>query len=188
METSTIIIIAVVGFIFLMLVTFYNRLVKLRQNRKNSFSDIDVQLKQRFDLIPQLVNTVKGYASHESKVFEEVTKSRAMVNPNASLNDRAKAEGALGASLMNLFAVAENYPELKADANFRHLQSEISDIENKIAAARRYFNNATNEYNTACEQFPSNIMAKMFAFKQEGFFDIPEANRAAIETAPEVKF
>lgn len=179
-------IVAVIG--LFLVIALYNRLVKLRQNRKNAFSDIDVQLKQRLDLVPQLVNTVKGYAAHESKIFEEVTKTRAQVNPSAGISERAKAESALGASLMHLFAVAENYPNLKADANFQHLQSELSDIENKIAAARRYFNNATNEYNTACEQFPSNILASVFSFRQETFFDVPEEQRSTLENTPEIKF
>ena len=182
------IIALIVGGTLLLLIIFYNRLVKLRQNRKNAFSDIDVQLKQRLDLVPQLVNTVKGYAAHESKVFEEVIKMRAKVNPSAGVAERAQAEASLGGSLMNLFAVAENYPDLKADSNFQHLQKELSDIENKIAAARRYFNNSTNEYNTACEQFPSNIIAGMMSYKQEEFFDVPDSQREIIEKAPEIKF
>ena len=182
------IIALIVGGALLLLIIFYNRLVKLRQNRKNAFSDIDVQLKQRLDLVPQLVSTVKGYAAHESKIFEEVTKMRAKVNPSAGVAERAQAEASLGGSLMNLFAVAENYPDLKADSNFQHLQKELSDIENKIAAARRYFNNSTNEYNTACEQFPSNIIAGMMSYKQEEFFDVPDSQREIIEKAPEIKF
>lgn len=182
------IIALIVGGALFLLIIFYNRLVKLYQNRKNAFSDIDVQLKQRLDLVPQLVNTVKGYAEHESKIFEEVTKMRARVNPNAGVAERAQAEASLGGSLMNLFAVAENYPDLKADGNFQHLQKELLDIENKIAAARRYFNNSTNEYNTACQQFPSNIVAGMLSFKQEEFFDVPDSERQTIETAPEIKF
>ncbi len=187
MSTEWIIALIVGGTLFLLII-FYNRLVKLRQNRKNAFSDIDVQLKQRLDLVPQLVSTVKGYAAHESKIFEEVTKMRAKVNPSAGVAERAQAEASLGGSLMNLFAVAENYPDLKADSNFQHLQKELSDIENKIAAARRYFNNSTNEYNTACEQFPSNIIAGMMSLKQEEFFDVPDSQRETIEKAPEIKF
>jgi LemA protein len=178
----------VVGLVATVFVVLYNRLVKLRQNRKNAFSEIDVQLKLRFDLIPQLVNTVKGYAKHESVIFEQVTKMRAGVNPNAGVEERAKAEAALGGSLMNLFAVAENYPDLKADANFQHLQKELSDIENKLAAARRYFNNATNELNTACEQFPSVVVAKTFSFQQESFFDLPSEQKPALENPPSVSF
>ena len=186
--SSELILGLIVGGGLFLLIIFYNRLVKLKQNRKNAFSDIDVQLKQRLDLVPQLVSTVKGYAEHESKIFEEVTKMRAQVNPNAGVAERAQAEASLGSSLMNLFAVAENYPDLKADSNFKHLQTELSDIENKIAAARRYFNNATNEYNTACEQFPSNVVAKMMSFNQEEFFDVPDSQREKIEQAPEIKF
>jgi LemA protein len=186
--SNEIIFLLIIGGLIFFLIILYNRLVKLRQNRKNAFSDIDVQLKQRYDLVPQLVETVKGYAKHESKVFEEVTKMRAGINPNAPIAERSVAESALGNAMMNLFAVAENYPDLKADANFRSLQSELADIENKIAAARRFFNNATNELNTACEQFPSVLIAKMFGFKQEGFFDVSDAEREKIETVPEVKF
>lgn len=178
----------VVGVVFFILIALYNRLVKYRQNRKNAFSDIDVQLKHRLDLVPQLVSTVKGYAEHESKIFEEVTQMRSQINPQAGVSERAQAESALGGSLMNLFAVAENYPDLKADSNFQHLQTELADIENKLAAARRYFNNATNEYNTACEQFPSNILANMFSFHQETFFDVPDGQREKLETKPEIKF
>jgi len=186
--SNELMILLVIGGILFLLVIFYNRLVKLRQNRKNAFSDIDIQLKQRLDLVPQLVSTVKGYAKHESKIFEEVTKMRAQVNPSAGIAERAQAEASLSGSLMNLFAVAENYPDLKADSNFKHLQTELSDIENKIAAARRYFNNATNEYNTACEQFPSNIIAGIMAFKQEEFFDVPESQKDKIDQVPEINF
>lgn len=182
------IITLVIGGSLFLLIIFYNRLVKLRQNRKNAFSDIDIQLKQRLDLVPQLLNTVKGYAAHESKIFEEVTRMRAKVDPSAGVAERAQSEASLGGSLMNLFAVAENYPDLKADSNFQHLQKELSDIENKIAAARRYFNNSTNEYNTACEQFPSNIIASIMSFKQEEFFDVPNSQRDALEKAPEINF
>lgn len=187
MSTEIIFFLIIGGFIFFLII-LYNRLVKLRQNRKNAFSDIDVQLKQRYDLVPQLVEVVKGYAKHESKLFEEVTKIRARINPSASIAERSAAESALGNAMMNLFAVAENYPDLKADANFMSLQSELSDIENKIAAVRRFFNNATNELNTACEQFPSVIVAKMFGFTQEGFFDVSGEERKKIEAVPEVKF
>ena len=187
MSTEVIIGLVIVGLI-IFLIVLYNRLVKFRQNRKNAFSDIDVQLKQRYDLVPQLVNTVKGYAEHESKVFEEVTKMRARVNSDAPVAERAAAESALGNAMMNLFAVAENYPDLKADSSFQNLQNELSDIENKIAAARRFFNNTTNELNTACEQFPSVLVAKMFGFKQEEFFDVSDGDREKIEAAPEVKF
>ncbi len=179
------IIILIVG----MLVLLYNRLVALRQTRENAFSDIDVQLKQRFDLVPQLVETVKGYASHEKQVFENVTNARAAVgSAKAAGGERVAAENALGGALMGLLAVAENYPDLKADQNFQKLMSELSDIENKIAAARRFFNNATAEYNTATQQFPAVLIANSFGFNKEEFFELDEAEAAAVHKAPEVKF
>lgn len=166
----------------------YNRLVALRQNRENAFSDIDVQLKQRFDLVPQLVETVKGYAAHEKEVFENVTNARAGVSDADNQEQRLSAERSLGRAMVNLFAVAENYPDLKADQNFQRLMAELSDIENKIAAARRYFNNATSELNTTIEQFPSNLIANQFGFKNETFFEVDEEERKILEQAPEVKF
>jgi LemA protein len=164
------------------LVILYNRLVALRQTRRNAFSDIDVQLKQRYDLVPQLVNTVKGYAKHEKELLEKVTEARAnAMKIDGAGADRSNAESVLSGAMMQLFAVAENYPDLKADGNFAKLQEELSDVENKIAAARRFFNNATSELNTACEQFPSVIVARMFGFQQESFFEIPEGQDAAKE-------
>lgn len=178
------------GALALFLIVIYNRLVALRQTRKNAFSDIDVQLKQRFDLIPNLVETVKGYASHEKTVFENVTAARAQVGRAAPGpgTDRLKAEGMLGSALMGLFAVAENYPQLKADTNFQHLQAEISDIENKIAAARRFFNSATAEYNTALQQFPANLVAGPFGFHEEVFFELDAGEADAVKKPVAVKF
>lgn len=175
----------------LYIVGLYNRIIALRQNRKNAFSDIDVQLKQRFDTLPNLVETVKGYASHEKTVFEEITNARARVaavpsgTPSA---ERIAAEGALGRAMMNLFAVAENYPTLKADANFRQLQSELVDLENKISAARRFFNNATSEYNTSIQQFPAIVVARMFNFHEEPFFELDPSEKEAVAAAPKVQF
>jgi len=177
-----------VGVVALMLIGLYNRIVALVQRRKNAFSDIDVQLKLRHDLIPNLVETVKGYAAHEKGVFESVTQARATAMRGGSVDDRIKAEGALGAAMMNLMAVAENYPQLKADANFGSLQAELSDIENKIAAARRFFNNATNEYNTAIQQFPAVLIAKLFGFGEEIFFELTADEKAAASVAPKVNF
>lgn len=176
--------------LILYVVTLYNRLVALRQARNNAFSDIDVQLKQRFDLVPQLVETVKGYAGHEKTVFENVTEARAGVQKagDGPGKGRVAAENALGGALLGLFAVAENYPDLKADQNFQRLMSELSDIENKIAAARRFFNNATSEFNTAVQQFPANFVAKTFGFSTEPFFEIDEKLQDAVQQAPEVKF
>ncbi len=182
-------VIGIIIFIVGLLVLLYNRLVALRQTRNNAFSDIDVQLKQRYDLVPQLVETVKGYAAHEKQVFENVTNARAAVgSAKAAGGERVAAEQALGGALMGLLAVAENYPDLKADQNFQKLMDELSDIENKISAARRFFNNATAEYNTATEQFPAVMIAGAFGFKKEEFFELDEAEAAAVHKAPEVKF
>lgn len=172
------------------LVVLYNRLVALRQNRNNAFSDIDVQLKQRFNLVPQLVETVKGYASHENEVFTKVTEARAGVEKagDGASEGRIKAEGLLGGALMGLLAVAEDYPDLKADANFRRLMDELSDIENKIAAARRFFNNTTAEYNTAIQQFPAVLIANMFNFNEEKFFELGEDEADQVREAPDVSF
>lgn len=175
--------------LILYVILLYNRLIALRQNRANAFSDIDVQLKQRLDLVPNLVETVKGYATHEKSTFEEVTRARAAAMSAGSLNDRVAAEGALGGAIAGLFAVAENYPQLKADANFRQLQTELSDLENKVAAARRFFNNATSEYNTSVQQFPAVLVARLFGFSgQETFFEITAAERPQAEAAPKVSF
>lgn len=180
------IILAVIGFV---IIGIYNRLVALRQTREQAFADIDVQLKQRFDLIPNLLETVKGYAAHEKGVLESVTNARAGVRQAGNdLGERVQAENQLSRAMVNLFAVAENYPDLKADTNYRQFMSELSDIENKIAAARRFFNNATSELNTAVEQFPAVLFASMFGFKKEEFFEIEDADRATHERAPEVKF
>lgn len=189
MQLSTpTILLAIAAIAVLFAIMIYNRLVALRQTRGNAFADIDVQLRQRFDLIPSLVETVKGYAAHEKTVFENVTAARAGVRAGAPVNDRIKAEGTLSAALMGLYAVAENYPALKADQNFQRLMAELSDIENKIAAARRFFNNATAEYNTAIQQFPAILFAGALGFHTEIFFENEESLRAAIAKPPEVKF
>lgn len=170
-------------------ITAYNRFVLLQQNRKNAFSDIDVQLKQRYDLVPTLVETVKGYAAHEKTVFENVTAARAGIRAgDGAAGERLAAEHKLGNALVNLFAVAENYPALKADVNFQQLMAELSDIENKIAAARRFFNNATAEYNTKVQQFPAKIVAGMFGFNAAEFYEDTAVERIVLEKAPAVKF
>lgn len=188
---TTLIILIVVAVIALVMVMLYNRLVALRQTRNNAFSDIDVQLKQRFDLVPSLVETVKGYAAHEKEVFENVTNARAQVGANrggGAAAGRMQAEAALGGAIMGLLAVAENYPALKADGNFQRLMAELSDLENKIAAARRFFNSATAEYNTATEQFPAVLIANSFGFRKETFFELDASEAAAVHKAPQVKF
>ncbi|MDB2682789.1 LemA family protein [Alphaproteobacteria bacterium] len=178
-------IIAAIGFFVVMI---YNRLVALRQNREQSFADIDVQLKQRYDLIPNLIETVKGYAAHEKETLEKVMNARTGVNNANGITQRVAAENELTRSMMNLYAVSENYPDLKADKHFSQLMEELSDIENKLAAARRFFNNSTAELNTAVQQFPAVLFAAMFGFQKEEFFEIPEESRETLDKAPEVKF
>jgi LemA protein len=165
----------------------YNGLVAMRQRVDQAFADIDVQLKQRHDLIPNLVETVKGYAGHERGTLEEVVKAR-----NAALTAQgpaqvAAAENQLTGALRGLLALSEAYPDLKANANFQQLQTELSDIENKLAAARRFFNNAVQEYNTGIEQLPAALFAGSLGFRRKDFFDLGEA-RGQLEQAPSVKF
>lgn len=165
-------VLIVLALIALYLLFSYNRLVALRQAWKQAFADIDVQLKQRHDLVPNLVETVKGYAAHESGVFTQVTEARASAMRATSVAEKSAAESALSGALGNLFAVAENYPQLKASENFRALQDELSDVENKIAAARRFLNNAVAEYNTAIQQFPAALFAKSFGFAEAQMFEL----------------
>lgn len=162
----------------------YNNLVSLRNRVKNSYSQIDVQLKRRNDLIPNLVETVKGYAAHEKGVLEEVTKARAgLMNANG-IEETSAADNQLTGALKSLFAVAENYPDLKANSNFQQLQSELSETEDKISYARQFYNDVVLKYNNACEKFPSNIFAKIFNFEEAEFFEAPASDREV----PEVKF
>lgn len=186
--STTLIIIAVVVVIALMLISIYNGLVSRRNNRENAFANIDVQLKQRHDLIPQLVATVKGYATHEKELLEKVTAARTAAMNAGSINDKIQAENALTSALSGLKVAVEAYPELKANQNFLQLQNEVSDIENKLAATRRYFNSATKELNTAIETFPAVLFAGMFGFHREPMFEIPQEERAAHDKAPEIKF
>ena len=185
---TTIIIIAVVVVLVFWAISLYNNLVKLRTNRENAFANIDVQLKQRHDLIPQLVATVKGYATHEREVLQRVTEARTAAMSATTINDKVVAENALSNALAGLKVSLEAYPDLKANQNFLQLQGEISDVENKLAAVRRFFNSATRELNNAVETFPSNLFAKMFGFKREPMFEVPQAERADYDRAPEVKF
>ena len=185
---TLIIILVVVAVLVLGVIGIYNNLVKLRNNRENAFANIDVQLKQRHDLIPQLVATVKGYAEHEKELLTRVTEARAAAMSATGINDKIQTENALSSALAGLKVSLEAYPDLKANQNFLQLQTEIADIENKIAATRRYFNTATRELNNAVQTFPSNILAGMFGFKKEPMFEIPQEDRATIEKAPEIKF
>lgn len=163
------------------IVLIYNSLVRTRNRVRESWSDIDVQLKRRHDLIPNLVETVKGYMGHEQKVFQEVTEARARALGAKGKEDLAGAENELSNTLKTLFAVAENYPELKANANFLELQRELSDTENKIQAARRFYNSMVLEMNTKVQVFPTNILASMFHFKAEEFFEVAKEEREPVE-------
>ncbi|MBO1364334.1 LemA family protein [Prevotella sp. A2931] len=185
---TLIIVLVVLVLIALWLVGLYNRLVSLRNNRENAFANIDVQLKQRYDLVPQLVATVKGYATHEREVLEKVTAARAAAMGAVSINDKVMADNALTSALAGLKVSLEAYPELKANQNFLQLQTEIADIENKLAATRRFFNSTTRELNTAVQSFPSNLIANAFGFHKELMFEIPQEDRATLDKAPEVKF
>lgn len=186
--TTIIIIIAVVVVLGIIIAAIYNNLVKLRNNRENAFADIDVQLKQRFDLVPQLVATVKGYATHEKELLENITAARTAGVNASSIDDKIKADQMLTSALAGLKVQVEAYPDLKANQNFMQLQGELSDIENKLAAVRRYFNSATRELNNAVQTFPSNLIAGMFGFHKEAMYEIEASQRAAVEKAPEIKF
>ena len=166
----------------------YNRFVRLRNLAQEAWSGVDVQLKRRWDLVPNLVETVKGYAAHEKQIFEDVAKFRNAAIGAGNPRDAAAAEMGLSGGLKNLFAVAEAYPDLKANTNFQQLQAELSDIENKLAAARRFFNNAVSEFNAAIQAFPAVFFAPQMGFSPREFFDVGEETRKQIEVAPTVKF
>lgn len=182
------IILGVVVLLILWAISAYNSLVRLRNRRQNAFADIDVQLRQRHDLVPQLVETVKGYASHEKEVLYRVTEARAAAMNAGSIDDKIKAEQQLSVALQGLKVSVEAYPDLKANQNFLQLQEELSDIENKLAAARRFFNGATTEYNNAVQSFPGNLIAGGFGFRPEVFFDLGTETRKQMETPPTIKF
>lgn len=167
--------IVVLIIIIFWLVAVYNGLIRFRNRTREAWSDIDVQLKRRYNLIPNLVETVKGYAKHERELFEKVTEARTRAMQAGSPEDKAKAENALSSTLKSLFAVAENYPELKASENFAKLQDELSDTENKIQAARRFYNGNVRDFNTKIEIFPNNLVAGMLKFQKFEFFEIEEA-------------
>jgi len=174
--------------ILLWVVMTYNGLVAMRQRINQAFADIDVQLKQRHDLIPNLVETVKGYASHERGTLEAVIQARNTAMAARDPNAVVAAENQLSGALRQLFALSEAYPDLKAAANFQQLQAELSDIENKLAAARRFFNNAVQEFNTGIERFPAVLFAATMGFTARGFFDVGEEERKTLDQAPTVKF
>lgn len=184
--TGLLIVLGVIAAVIVLIIGIYNRLVALRQTCNQAWSDVDVQLKQRYDLIPNLVNTVKGYAKHEKETFNEVVAARNSAVSAGSVGDQAKAEGMLGMALGKLFALAEAYPDLKANTNFLQLQDQLADVENKISASRRFYNNAVQEYNTGREQFPAVLIAGPFGFVEREFFEAPEGE--PILAAPTVEF
>jgi LemA protein len=187
MSTTAWVVLGVIVVIVIWVMTIYNGLVAMRQRVNQSFADIDVQLKQRHDLIPNLVETVKGYAAHERGTLEAVVQARNAAIAAPGVEQKVAAENMLTGALRQLFALSENYPNLKASTNFQQLQSDLSDIENKLAAARRFFNNAVQEYNTGIQQMPAAMFAATFGFHPRTFFDLGES-RSQLEQAPSVKF
>jgi LemA protein len=187
MSTSTWIVLGVIVVLALWIISIYNGLVAMRQRVGQAFADIDVQLKQRHDLIPNLVETVKGYAAHERGTLEAVIQARNTAMAAQGPAQQAAAENMLSGALRQLFALSEAYPNLKANTNFQELQAELTDIENKLAAARRFFNNSVQEYNTGIQQFPAALFAGMFGFAPRDFFDVGE-ERKTLDQAPQVKF
>ena len=187
MSISTVIVLAIIVVAVIWAIGVYNGLVSMRQRVNQAFADIDVQLRQRHDLIPNLVETVKGYAAHERGTLDDVVKARNAAVAAQGPAQQAAAENQLTGALRQLFALAENYPDLKASANFQQLQAELSDLENKIAASRRFFNSAVQEYNTGIQRFPAALFASSFGFAPKNFFDLGE-DRATVGEAPAVKF
>jgi len=187
MSTSTLIVVAVIVVVILWAITIYNGLVSMRQRVNGAFADVDVQLRQRHDLVPNLVEAVKGYAAHERGTLDEVVKARNAAVAAQGPAQQAATENMLSGALRQLFALAESYPDLKASANFQQLQAELTDIENKIAAARRFFNNAVQEYNTGIQRFPAALFASAFGFAPKEFFDLGD-ERKTVGEAPQVKF
>ena len=187
MSTTGWVVLGVIAVIVIWAISVFNGLIAMRQRTNQAFADIDVQLKQRSDLIPNLVETVKGYAAHERGTLEAVVNARNAALAAPGVEQKVAAENILSGALGKLFALSEAYPDLKANTNFQQLQSEISDIENKLAASRRFYNNAVQEYNTGIQQFPAALFAGIFGFGQRQFFDLGE-DRAQLEQAPSVKF
>src|ERR1700722_14344045 len=187
----TVIIVIIVVIVLLLIIgaAMYNGLVRLNQQSDEAWSDITVQLKRRADLIPNLVNTVKGYASHEKSVFEDVTAARANTLSAQTPGEAAKAEGDFQKTMKSLFAVAEAYPDLKASQNFQELQGELTDTEDKIQASRRFYNGVVRDFNTKRKTFPTNIFASMLGFKQDKeFFEVDDATAAAVQNPVAVNF
>ncbi len=187
MEIALIIGAGVLLIIIAVIWSTYNGLVKLNERVNEAWSDITVQLKYRADLIPNVVETVKGYAKHEKAAFEDVTKARAGIMEAKGVKQSARAEDALTGALSKIFAIAEAYPELKANTNFQQLQQQLQDVEDKIQAARRFYNAGAKDLNTKIKIFPSNIFARRLGFKLRDYFEVKESEQAALESAPEVK-
>jgi LemA protein len=179
------IVLAVLAAIAAFVVLLYNQLVKLRNASESAWSDVDVQLKRRYELIPNLVETVKGYATHEKSAFDAVTKARSQAMQATTPEAKSAAEGGLSTTLKSLFAIAEAYPELKASENFKALQGELANLEDAIQNARRYYNAVVRDLNTRCEAFPSNLVANNFGFSKKQYFEL---DSAAERTAPKVQF
>ncbi|HRH66384.1 MAG TPA: LemA family protein [Bacteroidia bacterium] len=182
------VIIVILAFLVFWIIGVYNKLVLLKNTRENAFADIDVQLKQRNDLIPQLVETVKGYAFHEKDVLTRITEARSAAMSATTIEEKVKADNQLTSALQGLKVQVEAYPDLKANTNFMQLQEEIADIENKLAAARRYFNASTKELNTAIESFPGNMIAARFGFSRQTMFDLGTDKRTQLDEPPKINF
>ncbi len=182
------IVLIVLGVLALGLVVIYNGLVRANVRVEEAWSDITVQLKRRADLIPNLIETVKGYAKHETEVFENVTKARSAILGAQGVEETAKADNQFSGALKSLFAVAEAYPELKANENFAQLQAELTDTEDKIQASRRFYNGSARDLNIKIQTFPTNIFASMLGFRKRAFYELDEAENAAVQNPVDVKF
>jgi len=181
------IVLIIIGAVLLYVIASYNGLISLKTRTEEAWSDITVQLKRRYDLIPNLVSAVRGYAKHEKGVFEEVTKARTEAMNAKGMGAKAEAENSLAGALKSVFAVAENYPNLKANENFLQLQGELSETENKVEASRRFYNANVRDYNIKIKSFPTNTIANMFSFKAKDLFDVSESEKTAVEKAPKVE-
>lgn len=185
---AVLIIVGIIVILIIWIISLYNGLVRLRNRRQNAFADIDVQLRQRHDLVPQLVDTVKGYATHEKELLLKITEARSAAMAATTIDGKIVAEQQLSAALQGLKVQVEAYPDLKANQNFLQLQEELSDIENKLAASRRFFNAATTEYNNGVESFPGNLIARNFGFNREIMFDLGTDTRKNMEEPPKIQF
>jgi len=182
------IILAIITLVVIWAIAIYNKFIRLRTRSDEAWADIDVQLKRRYDLIPNLINSVKGYAAHESETFEKVTAARTAAMNAGTIEEHAQSENMLTGALKSLFAVSESYPDLKANENFLELQRELSDTENKIQAARRFYNTNVRDLNIGIESFPQNVIANSFKFTKKEFFELDEAEAEAAKEAPKVDF